>query len=100
MVTDEMVHQAGAHMEETDGLVDFLLACRDVDVAILLKQQGDAETKVSVRTLPEIDATRIVGVFGGGGHQRAAGCTISCHPEEAAQVLLPLARAELGGRRG
>ena len=50
-----------------------------------------------MRTIPGVDATRIVGVFGGGGHQRAAGCTIMAAPDEAARQLLPLVMNEKSG---
>lgn len=95
-VTERMLRDSRVTLEEVEGLVDFLLASRDVRVAILLKEQGP-ETRVSVRTVPGVDATQIVGPFGGGGHQRAAGCTVSSAPEEAIRRLLPLAQAELEG---
>lgn len=93
-VTERMLRESGVTLEEVEGLVDFLLASRDVRVAILLKQQG-AETRVSMRTVPGVDATQIVGAFGGGGHQRAAGCTVASPPHEAIRRLLPLVQAEL-----
>jgi phosphoesterase RecJ-like protein len=88
-VTQDMLRAAGATMEEAEGLVDFLLASLGTRVAIVLKEEDSGETKVSMRTVPGVDATRIVGAFGGGGHQRAAGCTIEAPPEAAAKLLLP-----------
>lgn len=99
-VTQEMLRATGATMEDTEGLVDFLLGSREAQVAVVLKEQGPGETKVSMRTIPGIDATRIVGAFGGGGHQRAAGCTISADPDAAASLLLPLISAELDNGSG
>jgi phosphoesterase RecJ-like protein len=83
-------------MEEAEGLVDLLLSTEGTDVAIVLKEAHPGETKVSMRTVPGIDATRIVGAFGGGGHQRAAGCTIMAEPAEAARQLIPLVLDEIG----
>ena len=94
-ITQEMLTENGATMEDVEGLVDFLLATRETSVAIVLKEAAPGETKVSMRTLPGIDATRIVGAFGGGGHQRAAGCTIMAPPEDAAEQLLPLVFQEM-----
>ncbi len=96
-VTRAMLEAADATMEDTEGLVDFLLSGQDVRVAIVLKEEVPGETKVSMRTVPGVDATRIVGAFGGGGHQRAAGCTIFAPPAEAAQQLLPRVEAEVAG---
>lgn len=94
-VTQQMLRESGATMEETEGLVDFLLASRDTRVAIVFKEESPGETKVSMRTVPGVDATRVVGAFGGGGHQRAAGCTIEAPPEVAATRLLPLVFDEM-----
>jgi len=94
-VTQAMLKTADATMEDTEGLVDFLLSGVDVRVAIVLKEEVPGETKVSMRTVPGVDATRITGAFGGGGHQRAAGCTIFAAPAQAAEQLLPLVQAEM-----
>jgi phosphoesterase RecJ-like protein len=94
-VTQEMLRTSGSTMEEAEGLVDFLLSSRGTRAAIVFKQQPNGETKVSMRTVPGVDATRVVGAFGGGGHQRAAGCTISAPPDGAASLLLPHAVAEV-----
>jgi phosphoesterase RecJ-like protein len=39
-------------------------------------EDDDAETRVSIRTRAPLDATVIAKQFGGGGHSRAAGCTV------------------------
>lgn len=100
-VTDQMLEEAGATMEEAEGLVDFLLSSKESRVAIVFKEAALDETKVSIRTLPGVDAIKIVSPFGGGGHTRAAGCTIMADPEHAVAQLLPLARegVKAGGRR-
>ena len=89
-VTAEMLRAAEATMEDAEGLVDFLLATREARVAVVLKESAADETKVSMRTVPGVDATQITATFGGGGHQRAAGCTILAPPDRAAALLLPV----------
>jgi len=39
-------------------------------------EEDQAETRVSIRTRAPLDATLLARMFGGGGHSRAAGCTI------------------------
>ena len=39
-------------------------------------EDDSAETRVSIRTRAPLDATELARKFGGGGHSRAAGCTI------------------------
>jgi len=94
-VTQQMLRENDATMEDAEGLVDFLLTTQESSVAIVLKEAAAGETKVSMRTIPGVDATRIVGVFGGGGHTRAAGGTIMAPPDEAARQLLPLVFDEM-----
>ncbi|OGG44311.1 MAG: hypothetical protein A3F84_23250 [Candidatus Handelsmanbacteria bacterium RIFCSPLOWO2_12_FULL_64_10] len=93
-VTEGMLEEASATIEEAEGLVDFLLSSRESKAAIVFKQQGD-ETKVSVRTIPGVDATKICGVFGGGGHQRASGCTIPSDARGAVAQMIPVALEEV-----
>ena len=51
-------------------------------------EDGNVETSVSVRTREPLDATALVTPFGGGGHARAAGCTIKAPLAQAKKVFL------------
>jgi phosphoesterase RecJ-like protein len=62
------------------------------EVAIVFKEQGSA-TRISVRTRPGgVDATVLTGLFGGGGHARAAGATVQLPLPEARDAVLVEAR--------
>ena len=62
------------------------------EVAILFKGQGP-ETRISVRTRPGgVDATVLTGLYGGGGHARAAGATIPLGLAEARAAVVADAR--------
>lgn len=91
----------GAASSHSEGIIDLLSQAEEADVAILFKEAGDA-TRVSVRTRPGgVDATALTGVFGGGGHARAAGASITAPVAEArARVLAEAQRlvADLAGR--
>jgi len=39
-------------------------------------EEDSSETRVSIRTRAPLDATQLAKMFGGGGHARAAGCTV------------------------
>jgi phosphoesterase RecJ-like protein len=68
---------AGAEMTDADGLVEFLRNIRHVDLAVLFKETAKDVYRLSMRSTTAVDATVIAGEFGGGGHQRAAGCDIA-----------------------
>ena len=70
---------------------------------MLFKEVDDASTRVSVRTSDRADAVAITAAFGGGGHARAAGCTVAAPLAEAREQMLAecereLARIDAGSR--
>ena len=77
----------GAKDEHTEGICEVLRSIKPVEFAIVLKESGNNSTKVSMRS-KEKDVTEIVKKFNGGGHIRAAGCTIKKPLNEALLCLL------------
>ena len=67
----------GVNGKDMDGIIDQLRLTEGVEVAIFMYQTGPQEFKVSLRSQNAVDVTRIASYFGGGGHVRAAGCTMS-----------------------
>lgn len=62
---------------QLDGIVNQLRITRGVECAIFLHETGVQEYKVSMRSNHIVDVAKIATVFGGGGHIRAAGCTMN-----------------------
>ncbi len=58
------------------GVIDQLRNTKGVEVAIFMYEVAEGEFKVSLRSRDYIDVARVCRFFGGGGHVRAAGCTI------------------------
>lgn len=75
-VTQEMLKNNNAKLEDTEGIVSFIRDIGSIEVACLLKEIDNNEVKVSIRSKNEIDVSKICNKFDGGGHIRAAGCTI------------------------
>jgi phosphoesterase RecJ-like protein len=85
----------GASAQMSEGLIDLLAQSETAEVAILFKEQGE-RTRISVRTRDGgVDATRLTGAFGGGGHARAAGATIEEPLDLARPRVLGAARSLL-----
>lgn len=74
-LTQAMLDETGTQQHDADGLAEFLARAKGADVTLLLRELGPAETRVSIRTAENVDATKIAAAFGGGGHARRAGCT-------------------------
>ena len=88
VVTQDELKEYGCTVKATDGIVDQLRVVEGVECAILLYETGNpSEYKVSLRTNSELDLSRIAGHFGGGGHVKAAGCTVSGTVDEIIEGL-------------
>lgn len=66
-----------AQPKDLDGIVNQLRIIRGVECAVFLYQTGTLEYKVSMRSAGNVDVSKIACYFSGGGHVRAAGCTMN-----------------------
>lgn len=62
--------------KDLSGIVSHLRNIKGIHCAIFMYQTGVLEYKVSLRSDETVDVTEVVSHFGGGGHVRAAGCTM------------------------
>lgn len=63
--------------KDFEGIVSQLRNIRGVDVSIFMYETENQEYKVSMRSSEKVNVAQIAVRFGGGGHARAAGCTMS-----------------------
>ena len=75
VVTQDMLQETGAGMDETEGIVDKLRSMEGVEIAILVKEDVE-KLKLSLRAKSWGNVAAIAGEFGGGGHTKAAGCSL------------------------
>ena len=85
-VTGEMLEESGAVLDDAEGTIDMLRNIEGVEIAAFLKEKGEA-VKVSMRAKSYANVAEIVSVFGGGGHVKAAGCTLEMGMDEALDKL-------------
>lgn len=80
---------SGAGSAQSEGLIDLLAQSSTSEASILFKEGENGVTRVSVRTRDGgVDATKLTGAFGGGGHARAAGATVQLPLHEARIAVL------------
>ncbi len=87
-VTQEMFRKTGTSHDNVDGFINHIRSIDTVEVAILVSEQKNGDSKASLRSKSFVDVGAIASVFGGGGHQRAAGCEIDKSCEEAIVQLV------------
>lgn len=62
--------------EDLEGIVNQLRITKGVEVALFLYENDDRSYKASLRAKGDIDVAEIAMHYGGGGHIKAAGCTV------------------------
>jgi phosphoesterase RecJ-like protein len=77
VLTKDMFKKSGANNDDSGGIVNYTLRIEGVKVGCVFKEVDKKTTKVSCRSVKNVDVLDIVGRFGGGGHKNAAGCTIN-----------------------
>lgn len=86
-VDQKMLAETGAKMEESEGIVSELRSIAGVQIAAFLKEDSRKVIKVSLRAKTEGDVSAISTQFNGGGHKKAAGCTMHCSLAEAMEQI-------------
>ncbi len=99
-VTREMLEESGTAPGDHEGLVDYPRTLRGVEVAALLTADEPGLVRVSLRSNRWVDVSTLAARFGGGGHARAAGCTITGELDAARQTVVASALAALEGGPG
>ncbi|MGI8964091.1 MAG: DHH family phosphoesterase [Thermomicrobiales bacterium] len=86
-LTPEVFDSCGASPIEAEGMVNFLVGTEGSRVAAIL-YANETGWRVSMRSmLAEVDVAAIAAEFGGGGHPRAAGCSITGDASEREQFV-------------
>lgn len=69
-------------------LINILSAIYGAEVALVFVEQPDGNVKVSWRSQPGYDVSRVAMLFGGGGHPNAAGAEVKGELEEVRQKVI------------
>ena len=94
-ISREMLESTGALEEHTEGLVETLRTLEGVEVSITVRETSRGTLKASLRSKQHVDVSALAARFHGGGHRRAAGCTLTGTLEQAAATLVTAATEAL-----
>lgn len=75
-VSYKYLQENNMDFDEADYLVSLPRDIEGVEVGVFLKIKSENEIKVSFRSNAYIDVAKLASDFGGGGHIRAAGCSV------------------------
>lgn len=73
--------------DNTEGFIDFPRVIDGVDLAIMVKYIDDSSCRISMRS-KAVDVSKIATYFGGGGHKKAAGCTLNQTLDESKKTIV------------
>lgn len=83
----QMMDDVGISVDETEGVIDILRNIMGVEIAAFVKEREADLIKVSLRAKTDGNVAAIAAEFGGGGHIKAAGCTLHTDLETACNQI-------------
>ena len=86
--TQEEFNTFGFEARDSDNLNKMLQAIDGVKAVVIIRQECAENCTVSLRSIDEIDVSRIAASFGGGGHKNASGLTMKGNISEIKQIML------------
>ncbi len=84
VITSDEMREYDVLPKHLEGIVNQLRITKGVEAAVFLYQTAEEDYKVSLRSCEYVDVAKIAVSYGGGGHVRAAGCSVK---GDAAQIL-------------
>ena len=96
LFTQDMLQDNGLTMEDIANAIGLPRTVDGVKIALAIKQSPDDPTqwRISSRSNCDLDVSAVCATFGGGGHKRAAGCTVTAPDADSAFAIV----AEAFGR--
>ena len=76
-LTTEEMDRCGVTRQDLDGIVSRMRFTEGVEVAVFAYETDENVFKLSLRSKERVNVSDVAAHFGGGGHVRAAGCTIA-----------------------
>lgn len=96
-VTQKILDETQGKMEETEGIIETLRNISGIEIAVFVKEIGEKKCKVSMRSKKFVNVAEMSQKLNGGGHARAAGCTVLQSFEETKETMINLVKEYLKG---
>jgi phosphoesterase RecJ-like protein len=88
VLSQEMLQRYPVELEETENFVNYASSIRGVEIGLFFKEVKPQDIKVSWRSKATVDVSRLAAHFGGGGHARAAGCSLTGSMDAVTEEVL------------
>lgn len=88
-VRREWLSEFGVDEGQTEGFVNYPRMVKGVEVALLFRESAEGKIRVGMRSRGDFDVSALAEAFNGGGHSKAAGCSVEATSlEDARQAVL------------
>jgi phosphoesterase RecJ-like protein len=87
-----LLDELGATEEDLENITSFLEQLEGVDCAITIRELRRGGCKLSLRSGPALNVSRVCAHLGGGGHPAAAGCSTEGSVSQARDAILTALR--------
>lgn len=89
-ITSKDLEEVNAEIGDHEGLVEFSRDIEGVEVSVFIRQKDNEENvyKVSMRSNDYVNVSDVCLMFGGGGHEKAAGALIQGDIEQVKQKIM------------
>jgi phosphoesterase RecJ-like protein len=94
-LTHSQMSDIGAVSTDLEGIVEYMLNTRGVEIAALLSERNPGTVTISFRSI-KLNVRGIANALGGGGHIHAAGCKQSGTVDEAAETVIKAVKEARG----
>lgn len=92
----QVLRETGAEEKDLDDITAIAGKTEGVRVGITIREQEGGFAKASLRTDGGVNASTVCAGFGGGGHARAAGCTVKTDLASLERELVAATEAQWG----
>src|SRR5215212_2446101 len=89
------IERHGVSSDDLDGVVEFPRSIEGVRMALLFREIAQGRVKVSLRSVGDVDVAAFAKTYGGGGHTKAAGLSLTGSLAEVQDTVLKAAREYL-----
>ncbi|MFH1715233.1 MAG: bifunctional oligoribonuclease/PAP phosphatase NrnA [Elusimicrobiota bacterium] len=88
VISDKVIRECDASKETLEGIIDYIRDIAGVEAAVLFRELKENIIKVGLRSINLVSVDEFAARYKGGGHKRAAGCTIKGSLDETVDSVL------------
>lgn len=88
VLTKDMLKKTDTKASEADGFVNYPRSIKGVEVAVLFREAEEGKVRVSLRSNRIANVSEVARKFNGGGHEKAAGCSVNGSLNEVQDLVI------------